>query len=101
MQGGELARLNLVSNLRNWLILNSSISGGLIVDSPGVTGHFKSGLIVICAEASGHAEQRPGPSWLIFMTGGFWKPTRDLRIQCGILKISVGFRKPTRDSKIQ
>src|SRR5438094_6939108 len=29
MQGGELARLNLVSNLRNSLILNSSISGGL------------------------------------------------------------------------
>ena len=29
---------------------------------------------------------------------GFWKPTRDLRIQRRILKISVGFRKPTQVS---
>jgi hypothetical protein len=35
MQGGELARLKLVLNLRNWLILSSSISGGLkFVDAP-------------------------------------------------------------------
>jgi hypothetical protein len=34
MQGGEFARLNLVSNLRNWLILNSSISGGLNFGAP-------------------------------------------------------------------